>query len=131
VRWLSYWMYVMWGTMFGVLALIALAIAAIGVYGVVFYTVAQRRREIGLRVALGARRGQVVGPMVQHVAALAAGGTALGIAAAAAVTPLVASLLINVTPNDPLGYAVVAGVLGVVALTATWIPAWTASAVDR
>jgi predicted permease len=130
VRWLSYWMYVMWGTMFGVLALIALAIAAIGVYGVVFYTVAQRTREIGLRVALGARRGQVVGPMMRQVAALAAAGTALGVAGAAAVTPLIASLLLNVTPNDPLGYIVVAAVLGVVALTASWIPAWTASAVD-
>ena len=73
VRWLSYWMYIMWGTMFGVLALIALAIAAVGVYGVVFFTVAQRRREFGLRVALGAQRGQVVGPMMKHVAVLAAG----------------------------------------------------------
>ena len=68
--------------------------------------------------------------MMKHVAVLAAGGTVLGLAAAAAVTPLIASLLLNVTPNDPLGYAVVATVLCTVALTATWIPAWTASAVD-
>ena len=72
VRWLSYWMYVMWGTMFGVFGLIALFIAAVGVYGVVFYTVGQRTREIGLRVALGARRTQVVGPMLRQVALLAA-----------------------------------------------------------
>jgi hypothetical protein len=130
VRWLSYWMYVMWGTMFGVIALIALLIAALGVYGVVFYTVAQRTREIGLRVALGARRGQVVSPIVKQVGGLVAGGMILGIAGASAVTPLVATLLLNVTPNDPVGYALVVGVLGLVALVATWIPAWTASGVD-
>jgi predicted permease len=130
VRWLSYWMYVMWGTMFGVLAAIALGIAALGVYGVVFYTVAQRTREIGLRVALGARRSQVVGPMLKHVAALVTAGIVLGVAAAAAVTPLVASLLLNVEANDPLGYLVVSALLATLALTATWIPTWRASAVD-
>jgi putative ABC transport system permease protein len=121
---------VMWGTMFAALAAIALVIAAVGVYGVVFYTVAQRTREIGLRVALGARRSQVVGPLVRHVAVLAAGGTTIGLVAAFALTPLVASLLIGVTPNDPAGYAGVVVVLTSVALIATWIPAWSASAVD-
>jgi putative ABC transport system permease protein len=130
VRWLSYWMYVMWGTMFAALAAIALVVAAIGVYGVVFYTVAQRRREIGLRVALGARRAQVVGPMLRHVGVLAALGLAIGIAGAIAVTPVVGSLLIGVSPNDPAGYAVVAAILGSLALAATWLPAWRASAVD-
>ena len=67
VRWLSYWMYVLWGTLFAVIGAIALVIASVGVYGVVFYTVAQRTREIGVRVALGAARAQVVGPMLRQV----------------------------------------------------------------
>jgi predicted permease len=130
VRWLSYWMYVMWGTMFGVFGVIALVIATIGVYGVVFYTVAQRTREIGLRIALGAARGQVVGPMLRQIGLLAALGAAIGIAAAFELTPIVGSLLIGVSPNDPLDYVSVAAILGGIALLATWLPAWRASAVD-
>jgi len=130
VRWLSYWMYVMWGTMFGAFGGIALVIAAIGVYGVVFYTVSQRTREIGLRVALGARRGQVVGPILREAALLSAIGLTIGMAGAVAITPLVGSLLIGVSPNDPAGFAAVSLILAVVALVATWLPAWQASAVD-
>jgi ABC-type antimicrobial peptide transport system permease subunit len=130
VRWLSYWMYVLWGTLFGVFAVIALAIAAVGVYGVVFYTVAQRRREIGLRVALGARRAQVVGPMIRQVGLLAGCGLAIGIGAALAATPAVGSLLIGVSSNDPAGFATVSAILLAVALLATWLPAWRASAAD-
>ena len=130
VRWLSYWMYVMWGTMFGVLALVALFVAAVGVYGVVFYTVSQRTREIGLRVALGARRTQVVGPMLRQVAVLSAIGLAIGLAGAIAVTPVVGSLLLGISPNDPAGFAAVSLILAAIALAATWVPAWQASAVD-
>jgi predicted permease len=130
VRWLSYWMYVMWGTMFGVLALVALFVAAVGVYGVVFYTVSQRTREIGLRVALGARRSQVVGPMLRQVAVQSAIGLAIGLAGAIAVTPVVGSLLLGISPNDPAGFAAVSFILAAVALAATWVPAWQASAVD-
>jgi predicted permease len=130
VRWLSYWMYVMWGTMFGVFGLIALFVAAVGVYGVVFYTVSQRTREIGLRVALGARRTQVVGPMLRQVAVLSAIGLTIGLAAAVAVTPVVGSLLLGISPNDPAGLAAVSVILAAVALAATWVPAWQASAVD-
>jgi predicted permease len=130
VRWLSYWMYVMWGTLFGVFGAIALFIAAVGVYGVVFYTVAQRTREIGLRVALGARRAQVVGPMLRHVGLLAATGLAIGLVAALLATPVVGRLLIGVSPNDPAGFATVSFLLLSVALAATWWPAWRASAVD-
>jgi len=68
--------------------------------------------------------------MLKHVAALVAAGTVLGVAGAAAVTPLVASLLLNVQASDPLGYLVVSALLAILALTATWIPAWRASAVD-
>ena len=130
VRWLSYWMYVMWGTMFGVFGLIALFIAAVGVYGVVFYTVGQRTREIGLRVALGARRAQVVGPLLRQVALLAGLGLAIGLPVAVAVTPVVESLLLGVSPNDPAGYAAVSLLLTMMAIGAAWLPAWRASAVD-
>ena len=130
VRWLSYWMYVMWGTMFAVLGLVSVIIAAVGVYGIVFYTVAQRTREIGLRIALGARRAQVVRPMLLHVGLLAAAGLTIGLLGALAVTPVVGSLLIGVAPNDPAGFATVSALLAGVAITATWVPAWRASAVD-
>ena len=130
VRWLSYWMYVMWGTMFAVLGLVSIVVAAVGVYGVVFFTAAQRTREIGLRVALGARRAQVVRPMLTHVATLAAAGLSIGLLGALAVTPVVGSLLINIAPNDPAGLAAVALLLTAVTLAATWLPAWRASAVD-
>jgi predicted permease len=130
VRWLSYWMYVMWGTMFATLGIISVLIAAVGVYGIVFYTVAQRTREIGLRVALGAARAQVVRPMLVHVGVLSAVGLTLGLLGALAVTPVVGSLLIGVAPNDPAGFATVSVLLAAVALTATWLPAWHASAVD-
>ena len=130
VRWLSYWMYVMWGTMFSALGVMAVFVAAVGVYGVVFYTVAQRTREIGIRVALGARRAQIVGPMLRQVGALTAAGVAIGLLGALAVTPVIGSLLIGVTPNDPAGFAAVSILLAAVALAATWLPAWRVSAVD-
>ena len=96
----------------------------------VYYTVAQRTREIGLRVALGARRTQVVGPMLRQVGLLAAIGLAIGLAGALLITPVVASLLIGVSPNDPAGFAVASASLAAIALVATWVPAWRASAVD-
>ena len=96
----------------------------------VFYTVTQRTREIGLRVALGARRGQVVGPMLRQVGLLSAIGLTIGLAATLFVTPVVGSLLLGVTPNDPSGLAAVSLLLAAIALVATWVPAWRASAVD-
>jgi predicted permease len=130
VRWLSYWMYVMWGTMFGAFAIIALVIAAAGVYGVVFYTVSQRTREIGVRVALGAGRAQIVGPMLRQIALQSAAGLAIGLAGAILITPAVGSLLLDISPHDPAGLAGVCVILFAAALLATWLPAWRASAVD-
>jgi len=130
VRWLSYWMYVMWGTMFAVFGVIALFIAAVGVYGVIYYTVAQRTKEIGLRVALGAGRAQVVGPMLRQVALLSLIGIGIGLVGAWEINPIVANLLLNVPPTDPLSFAVVSVLLAAIALVATWIPAWRASAVN-
>jgi predicted permease len=130
VRWLSYWMYVMWGTLFGAVGAIALLIAAVGVYGVIFFTVAQRTREIGLRIALGARRVQVVGPMLRQVGLLSGAGVVIGLAGAFMATPVVGSLLIGVSATDPAGFAIVSILLMAVALVATWVPAWRASAVN-
>jgi putative ABC transport system permease protein len=96
----------------------------------VFYTVSQRTREIGLRVALGARRGQVVRPMLRQVGLLALAGLAIGVPAAYAVTPVVGSLLLGMSPNDAAGLVAVGLTLVAVALAATWLPAWRASAVD-
>jgi predicted permease len=130
VRWLSYWMYVMWGTMFGVFAVIALVIAAIGVYGVVFYTVSERTREIGVRVALGAARAQVVGPLLRQIAVHSTAGLAIGLAGAWLITPVVESLLLDLSPHDLPGLAAVGGLLFATAVVATWLPAWRASGVD-
>lgn len=130
VRWLSYWMYVMWGTMFGVFGLIALFIAAVGVYGVVYYTVAQRTKEIGLRVALGAGRAQVVAPMLRQVAILSMVGIGIGLFGAWEINPIVSNLLLNVSATDPVSFAAVSVLLALLALVATWIPAWRASAVN-
>ncbi|HEX5071407.1 MAG TPA: ABC transporter permease [Vicinamibacterales bacterium] len=130
VRWLSYWMYVMWGTMFGVFGLIALLIAAVGVYGVVYYTAAQRTKEIGLRVALGAGRAQVVWPMLRQVGLLSLLGIGIGLVGAWQINPVVANLLLNVSPTDPLSFAAVSALLAAIAFVATLIPAWRASAVN-
>ena len=130
VHWLSYWMYVMWGTMFGVFAIIALFISAVGVFGVVHYTVAQRTKEIGLRMALGASRRQVVGPMVRRVVLQTILGIGIGIVGAWLLTPLVGSLLLGVSPTDPGSFATVSVLLALVAIVATWLPSWRASAVN-
>ncbi len=84
-----------------VFALLALALSAIGIYGVLAYTVAQRTREFGIRMALGASAGDVVGMVMKHGVRLAAIGLAIGIAGALAVTRLMATLLYGVRPTDP------------------------------
>jgi putative ABC transport system permease protein len=130
VHWLSFWMFGMWGTLFGLFGALALLLAAVGVYGVTFYTVAQRTREIGLCVALGAGRAQVVRPMLRRALLLALAGIAIGVGGALLVTPIVGSLLIGVSPTDPASFAGVSLALAAVALAATWLPAWRASNVD-
>ncbi len=130
VRWLSYWMYILWGTLFGVFGTVALALAGLGVYGVMHYTVARRTHEIGLCIALGASRLQVVGPLLRQSAVLSVMGVAIGLGAAVLVMPMVGSLLIGVTPFDPVSVAGASAALITIALVATWIPAWRASDVD-
>jgi predicted permease len=112
---------------FGVLALV---LAAVGLYGVMAYSVAQRTREIGIRMALGAQRKHVLGLVLKQGAMLVSAGVAVGLAAAFAATRLLASLLFGVSPVDPVAFAATSGLLLVVALLASYIPARRATRVD-
>jgi predicted permease len=106
----------------GVFATLAAALAAIGIYGVLAYGVSQRRRELGIRMALGAEARHMVGMVTGHGLKLAAAGLAIGIAGAAAVTQLMSTLLFRVRPGDPLVFAAVAAGLLAVAAAASLIP---------
>jgi putative ABC transport system permease protein len=113
-----------------IFAAAALALGAIGIYGVVAYSVARRTREIGVRMALGARRSDVLGMVVGEGARLAGFGLAVGFVAAFAAGRLLAGLLFGVRPTDPLVLISVPMLLGVVAVGATLVPAFRASRVD-
>jgi putative ABC transport system permease protein len=126
----SFWQFRLFGIMFFLFGAIALVLASIGVYGVLSYSVSQRTQEIGVRVALGAARADVLRLIVGQGLKLAAVGVVLGIAGAFGVTPAARSVLYNVTPTDPLSFSVVAVFLLLVALTASYIPARRAMAVD-
>lgn len=111
-------------------AIVALALAAIGIYGVMSYAVTVRTREIGIRIALGAGRARVLGLVIGEGLALVGVGGILGLAGALALTRLLRSFLFELTPNDPGTYVTIVAVLGVVAMLASWIPARRASRVD-
>jgi putative ABC transport system permease protein len=130
LRRMSYWQFALFGSMFAVFGFVALVLASIGVYGVLSYSVSQRRQEIGVRVALGAERGDVMRLIVGHGLRLAGAGIVVGIAGAAAVTWIIGSLLYNVTPTDPVSFGAVALFLVMVAMLASYIPARRAMAVD-
>ncbi|HXO20335.1 MAG TPA: ABC transporter permease [Thermoanaerobaculia bacterium] len=114
----------------GAFAGLALALAAVGIYGVMAYTVVQRTHEIGIRMALGAGRVRVLRLVVRDGAALALAGLALGTAGALAVTRFLSSLLFAVSTRDPLTFAAVPAILGGVALLASYLPARRATRVD-
>jgi putative ABC transport system permease protein len=114
-------------TAFGTIALI---LAAIGVYGVISYGVAQRTQEIGIRMALGARHADVLGMVVRHGAVLAGIGLGVGLAGAWALSRLIASLLFQVSPTDPPTFATGMIVLTAVAVLAAAIPARCAALTD-
>jgi putative ABC transport system permease protein len=130
VHWLSFWMYGMWGTIFAIFGAVALFLAAIGVYGVIYYSVSRRTREVGMRMALGADRRTVVILVVGEGMALAGLGILLGLVGALALTRLVSSLLIGISATDPVSFGAVALALALVALLASLIPARRAAGVD-
>lgn len=108
----------------------AMALGTIGIYGVISYTVSQRRREIGIRLALGAQRGHVLQMVLRQGAGTALVGVAIGIVAALGLTELMRSLLSGVSAQDPMTFAAVATVLILVARVASYIPARRAMLVD-
>jgi putative ABC transport system permease protein len=111
-------------------AALGLAVAATGLYGVLSYSVTERRREIGVRAALGATRGKVIGLVLRQGLAFTVAGLAVGLIAAAGASRFLSSLLFGVTPYDAVAFAIAPAVLIVVALAACLVPAWRAAAVD-
>jgi putative ABC transport system permease protein len=114
----------------GVFAAVALLLAAIGIFGVMSYTVSQRTREIGIRMALGAQGGSVVSMVVGQAMALACVGLVVGVVAALALSRTMTTLLFDMSPTDPVTFATVAGVLAFVAFLASYLPARRAANVD-
>jgi predicted permease len=114
----------------GAFAALAVVLAVVGIYGVITYTVQQRTKEIGIRIALGATREQVVGMVVRRGLTLAVLGVALGSAGAYAVSRVLASLLFGVSARDPWIFAGVSVLLASVAVAASWLPARRAARVD-
>jgi putative ABC transport system permease protein len=112
------------------LALTALLLSALGLYGVVSGSVTERVREIGIRTALGASPGDVVGQVARHAVSLTLAGAAIGLLGAYGGSRLIGSMLFGVSPLDPLTYGAVVALLGAVALLAAWAPARRAAAVD-
>jgi putative ABC transport system permease protein len=108
----------------------ALLLAAIGLYGVISYSVAQRTRELGIRIALGAQRSDVLRLILRQGMTLVAAGVIFGIAASLGLTRLIASLLYGISASDPITFFLLSAALVFVAFIACWLPARRASAVD-
>jgi putative ABC transport system permease protein len=111
-------------------AFLALVLTMVGIYGVMAYTVVQRTREIGIRIALGATRGDVLRMVLGKSFVITGLGLLLGIAGATVLTRLLSSFLYHVRPIDPLTFITVSAMLGAVSLLASYIPAWRAARVD-
>jgi ABC-type antimicrobial peptide transport system permease subunit len=110
--------------------LITVLLATIGIYGITAHGIAQRRREIGIRVALGAQRWQVLGMVVRHAISLTGAGAIVGLAMSAGVAQLLTGFLFGVSALDPVSFLGSAVLLGAVALIASLIPARRAASLD-
>jgi putative ABC transport system permease protein len=126
----SLWARRSYSWLFGVFAGIALLMAVAGIYGVVSYTISQRTREIGIRIALGARRGQVISQVLREGLVVLGIGIATGLTAAWFATRMMGSLLAGLNPHDPVVYISVVLVLIFAAMAANLFPARRAALVD-
>jgi len=111
-------------------AIVALALACIGIYGVMAYSVTRRRHEFGVRRALGAEPGRVVGEVMREGLRLAAIGAVIGVVAALAASRLLANQLYGVRPHDPTTYGVTVAILGLAVIVACFVPAKRATSVS-
>ena len=114
----------------GAFAGLALLLAVLGTYGVLSFMVAERRREIGIRVAIGATRGSIVALVTKQGLVIVSIGLAAGLAGALGLNRLLASLLFGVEPTDPATLAAVVATIAIVAALACGLPAWRASRLD-
>jgi putative ABC transport system permease protein len=112
------------------LAAMALGLAAIGIYGLMHYSVTQRTHEIGIRMAVGARAGDILRMILRQGMILASTGLVAGVVGSLLVTRLLSTLLFGVTPTDAVTFSAVPAMIGAVALLACCIPAWRAARVD-
>jgi ABC-type antimicrobial peptide transport system permease subunit len=108
----------------------ALLLGVVGLYGVIAYSVSQRTHEIGIRVALGARRGDLLRQVAAQGLLLMGAGVGIGVLGALALTPFLASFLYEVRPTDPVTFISVSGILTAVGLLASYLPARRATKVD-